>query len=379
MRYLKASAVAGCSLVLALMIWSMSHWNESRGVYDDICYLRQAHLFQTLGWRGFNTDLSLDSDRYLETRVLAVGLPSPQASGSAPCHNDMPATGRVVLQYPPGTGLLLAMFPAGFQVVPLYVTSTLAIFVFGLLALRNARAPWSIILTATFADLALYLMINPAKASYSIAPTLVICAMAGWLTARLWVKEPRSAWLAGGIGLLLGFAVDLRVANLFLAAGYGLYLLGAWLVRRSRTSLGQGLAFGAALMIGMSPTLLANAINAGSPFRTTYGSVDAVPPAIDFTVLKSYVSDMQFVLLVIALAILVGIWRLPGTTGLKRLGWLVLINLVVNFAFFLSHPLFTPYYTVPISMLSLWTLVFGCLMVPAETMDRAPVQAAPRR
>jgi len=379
MRYLKASAVAGCCLVLALMIWSMSHWNESRGVYDDICYLRQAHLFQTLGWRGFNTDLSLDSDRYLESRVLAVGLPSPQASGSAPCHNAMPATGKVVLQYPPGTGLLLATFPSGFQVIPLYVISTLAIFIFGLLALQLARAPWAIVLTATFADLAIYLMINPAKASYSVAPTLVICAMAGWLTARLWVREPQSAWLAGWIGLLFGFAVDLRVANLFLAAGYGLYLLGAWLVTRNRASLNQGLAFAAALLIGMSPTLLANAINAGSPFRTTYGSADAVPPAIDFTVLKFYVSDMQFVLLVIALAILAGIWRLSGTTGLQRLGWLVLINIVVNFAFFLSHPLFTPYYTVPISMLSLWTLVFGCLMVPVETMGKAPVQAAPRR
>ena len=36
----------------------------------------------------------------------------------------------------------------------------------------------------------------------------------------------------------------------------------------------QGALFGAAFLAGMAPTLLANAINAGSPFSTTYGGVD---------------------------------------------------------------------------------------------------------
>jgi len=37
----------------------------------------------------------------------------------------------------------------------------------------------------------------------------------------------------------------------------------------------QGLGFGVALLLGMVPTLAANAINAGSPFSTTYGGADA--------------------------------------------------------------------------------------------------------
>ena len=41
----------------------MSRWSESRGVYDDICYLRQAHLFQRFGLRGINTDIAFDDDR----------------------------------------------------------------------------------------------------------------------------------------------------------------------------------------------------------------------------------------------------------------------------------------------------------------------------
>jgi len=47
------------------------------------------------------------------------------------------------------------------------------------------------------------------------------------------------------------------------------------------------------------------------------------------------------------------------------------------YAFFLSHPIFTPYYTVPVAMLSLWSLLFGSVMPPvaaiveAGTMDHA--------
>jgi hypothetical protein len=45
------------------------------------------------------------------------------------------------------------------------------------------------------------------------------------------------------------------------------------------------------------------------------------------------------------------------------------VNLVVNLAFFLSHPLFTPYYTIPIAMLSLWSLSFAAVIGPLELVD----------
>ena len=34
------------------------------------------------------------------------------------------------------------------------------------------------------------MMINPTKASYSMAPTMVVCAAAAWLTARLLAIRP---------------------------------------------------------------------------------------------------------------------------------------------------------------------------------------------
>ena len=37
-------------------------------------------------------------------------------------------------------------------------------------------------------------------------------------------------------------------------------------------------SFGAAYLVGLAPTLIANAVNAGSALKTTYSSGDAVPP-----------------------------------------------------------------------------------------------------
>ncbi len=53
-------------------------------------------------------------------------------------------------------------------------------------------------------------------------------------------------------------------------------------------------------------------------------------------------------------------------------------NLLVNLAFFLSHPIFTPYYTIPVAMLSLWSLLFASLIEPAEVVDGSGIGQAAR-
>lgn len=380
MPYLKAVSGFLCFLVLASNVWSMSRWSEARGVYDDICYLRQAHLFQQFGARGLDTDIARNDDRYLQTKLKAIGFAAWEDPARAPCHTPMPTANKVVIQYPPGTGFVLALFPEGFQVIPLYVSATAIVFGFALLALFFARSTSSILLTTGFGGLAIYLMINPTKASYSMAPTMVVCALAGFLTARLLSSEPGRHRLACAvlIGLLLGLAVNFRLPNLFLAAGYSVFLLVSFLrVPKARTLL-EGASFAAAFLVGMAPTLIANAINAGSPFKTTYGSADVMPPDLSLSVIWNYVADMQFVLLVLA-----GVWtalmlRRQRGNGARQAALLVAANLLVNLAFFLSHPVFTPYYTIPIAMLSLWTLLFAALMQPAEIVDDRLVGQAAR-
>ena len=367
-----------CFLVLASNVWSMSRWSEARGVYDDVCYLRQAHLFQRFGLGGFDTDITRDDDHYLASKLKEIGFPTWNDPATAPCHPPMAASGKRVIQYPPGTGLVLALFPQGHQVIPLYVTASVILFGFVLLAIFTARTPASILLTGAFGVLAIYMMINPAKASYSVAPTIVTCVLAGYLTASWLIAAParRQVLIATVLGLILGLSVNFRLPNLFLSSGYVLFLLGAFLSARTMRTFMQGIGFAAAYLVGMAPTLVANAINAGSPLATTYGGPDVAPPGFSFDVVWQYLADLQFVLLLLAVSWTARIFLVHREEGIRQVALIVAANLLVNLAFFLSHPIVTPYYTIPIAMLSLWTLLFASLMQPAEAVDHGLVEQA---
>lgn len=364
-----------CLAILASNIVTMSRWSEARGVYDDICYLRQAHLFQRFGLDGLNTDAARDDDRYFEGRMKAIAFAEWNEVSRWPCHNPM-RSGSFVLQYPPGTGFLLALFPEGNQVVPLYVAASLIVTGLALLGIAMARTPVSIAGAGLFGALAVYLMINPAKASYSIAPTMAICAAAGYLTAAWLSGDRRSVALIAGVGLLLGLSVNFRVPNALLASGYVVFLGISFLWSRTSTSFMQGLGFAAGALLGMAPTLAAQAINAGSPLATTYGSADVVAPAFDLAVLGQYLRDMQCVLIVLAIGAVASLW-LRGRGGLRQVALLTGANLALNLGFFLSHPIFTPYYVVPIAMLSLWTVSFACLMRLGQAGAPAAGEAVP--
>jgi hypothetical protein len=372
MKILKILCAIGFLIVLASNIWSISGWIEARGVYDDICYLRQAHLFERFGLRGIDTNIVLDDDQYFAGRLQAIGFPEWKDVKRFPCHTWIPHAEKYVLQYPPGTGFILSLFPAGFQVIPLYVLTSVVAIGFSLIALTYAATFYRLLLVTAFGDSAIYLMINPTKASYSVAPTMMVCALAGFLTAKLFKAEPRTQVLLWALlGFLIGLSVNFRLPNLFLAAGYCLYLTGAFLLARSRATFLQGASFGIAFLIGIAPTLIANAINAGSPFSTTYGGVDVAPPELNPAVLLSYLVDVQFILLAISVGWTVLLWRF-GRGRARQVTGLVALNLAVNLIFFMTHPIFTPYYIIPIDMLSLWTLLFATLDLRGErAADRA--------
>ncbi len=380
-RYLKVACAFVCFLILASNVWTISQWNESRGVYDDICYLRQAHLFQRFGLDGLDTNIVRDDDHYLASKLKEIGFAAWNDPAAAPCHSLMPASQKRVMQYPPGTGFVMAAFPAGFQLIPLYALASVFIFGFALLAISYARSRSAVLLTTAFGLLAIYLMINPTKASYSMAPTMVLCAVAGFFTPKLFLAETTRdrVLLSALIGLLVGLGVNFRLPNLFLASGYCLFF-ASWFLSSGRGEKGeivlQAVAFGAACLLGMAPTLLANAINAGSPFATTYSSVDATPPEFSLSVIRQYLGDMQVVLLALACGWTALILRLRHETVLRRTALVTAGNLAVNLLFFVSHPLFTSYYTVPVAMLSLWSLLFGCLPQPAVAVDDGVLEQA---
>jgi hypothetical protein len=378
LRSLKALCGLVCFLLLASNVWSMSHWNEARGVYDDVCYLRQAHLFQRFGLGGFNTDISGDDDQYVASKLKEIAFPTWNDPTTVPCHTLMPASGKRVIQYPPGTGLLLALFPQGHQVIPLYVAASVILFGFALLGIGAARTVPSVVVAGAMGFLAIYLMINPSKASYSMAPTMAACALAGYLTTRLLIHTPpsRRVAMASLLGLVLGVSVNFRLPNLLLASGYVLFLLVAFARSPKISAFMKGVGFGVAWLAGMAPTLISNAINAGSPLATTYGGQDVTAPGFSFDTILQYVTDMQFVLLLLAGGWVGWIFFAHREEGIRRVARLVATNLAANLAFFLSHPIVTPYYTIPIAMLSLWTLLFASLAQPMEAVDHGLAKQA---
>jgi len=366
MKLPKILCAIGFLVVLVSNIWSISGWIEARGVYDDICYLRQAHLFDRFGLHGIDTNIIFDDDHYLKNKLKEIDFLEWNDVKRTPCHTWIPGADKYVLQYPPGTGFILSLFPDGSRVIPLYILTSVVAVGFSLLALTYASTLYRLMLVAAFGDSAIYLMINPTKASYSVAPTMMVCALAGFLTAKLFMEPSRHRFVLWAlVGLLIGLSVNFRLPNLFLAAGYCLYLAGAFLLARSKETFLQGASFGIAFLIGIAPTLIANAINAGSPFSTTYGSVDVVPPELSSEIVWRYVVDVQFILLAIA-AVWPGLLWHFNRTRARWIAVLVAINLAVNLIFFMTHPIFTPYYIIPIDMLSLWTLLFATLGLRGE-------------
>ena len=93
------------------------------------------------------------------------------------------------------------------------------------------------------------------------------------------------------------------------------------------------------------------------------------PPDFRFGIIWKYVADMQFALLVLAMAWTALMLRPQPGGGDRQLALVVAGNLLVNLAFFLSHPVFTPYYVLPVAMLSLWSLLFAFLLQPSEVGD----------
>jgi len=246
----------------------------------------------------------------------------------------------------------------------------------------------SLALAAMFGLLSIYFMINPTKASYSMAPTMVVCALTGLFTARLFAGEGRRLPTIAIVGVLLGLSASFRIANVVLAAGYFLFFGLSFLIQRNRESFVSGLALGLAFLVGLLPVLAANLVNSGNPLVSAYGGPDTAAPHLDPAVLHAYLTDMQFPLVVMACAWTALLWRFANQAGARQLALLVAGNLALNLAFFATHPVFTQYYVIPIVMLSFWTLLFATIFArgqaaasarheadgprPAEMLSRSP-------
>lgn len=136
-------------------------------------------------------------------------------------------------------------------------------------------------------------------------------------------------------------------------------------------------------MVGLAPMLVSNAINAGSILATTFSSIDATPPDFSLSIARQYFSYMQG-----ALILLIATWSIVAlvTNGKKTAASIVAVNIILNLVFFLTHSIATPYYLMPLALLSMWTLLFSFSNDPSESAIppgrmafASPVKASTRR
>jgi hypothetical protein len=348
---------------------------EDRGVYDDICYLRQAYLFRTQGViGGLDTDYS--SARYAISLIHKMGLMGKLTS-NVPCHRYLEATNKFSMQYPPGTGFFLSMFPEGSQASGLYIASSTTIFLMLIWMIATARSQVAVGVLGVTGFLTLYLMVNPAKASYSIAPTMPICIALAYLTVKMFSEKSfiTRIVLASTVGLLLGIATDIRLSSLLLASGFALTFAIQFIRERSWVAFLQPVALGISLVVGAIPTLIANTVNGGSPFKTAYGGADTEPPLTSLDPLTAQIhwylfSGTHSVLTWLSLALLAAIVRVsmktrqPSSLQLPIL--VALLTLTTNDAYFITHPIQSQYYSVPPAILALWVGSFALVFWPTR-------------
>lgn len=357
-------------LVLSYFYLSVLHSHtklvEDRGVYDDICYLRQAYLFRAQGAiGGLDTDNS--SARYGDALLKKVGLDGKLTS-IIPCHGYLVATDKYAMQYPPGTGFLLSFFPEGSQASGLYIASSTTIFLMLMWLIATSPSRVAMGILAVLGSLTLYFMVNPAKASYSIAPTMPLCMAVAYLTVKLFSEgsSVTQVILAASAGFLVGVATDIRLSSVLLAFGYAAVFAWRFVQHRTWVTLAQPIAFGVALVAGVIPTFAANVINGGSPFATAYGGVDTAPALTSFDPLLSQVqwyffSGTHSVITWLSLVLLVALGVVTARRRLTVLQpplFVAFITLLVDDAYFITHPIQSQYYSVPPAILALWVGVF---------------------
>jgi hypothetical protein len=311
-------------------------------------------------------------------------------------YHYFPQADHLGVQYPPGTGLMLALFPEG---KALHRLNRLVIAVFAaagfffLIVAAIKRLPFAagfIILTIT---LALEMLANLDNASFSMNALLVPLLLSGLCLASAWsmgLKTRKSFWLAWSLvllaGLLFGFAVLSRLPVIFLLPGIVLLLWPGLraLHRSALVPFVLGVVLG-----GMLPLMVHQSRVAGAWYLTTYGQSDITSPTFErvrtnaaFYFGPGKSSTVNFALPVILVGC-VGLLLLPKSrwqasdpaTLLPQPSWIrfiaaALLILAVSNIYFLSHFPASHYYPWPAILAALLTVSLGSLALEHHSVAR---------
>ena len=345
---------------------------------DSFGYARQAELFRHKGFiGGLDTKFSNDEAQQLIQVAYSIHPDSGNWSEAiAPhCHHYEKATGQIILQYPPGTGMVLALFPERFALAYVFIIGMTLVAAAYTISFARHRPAWpaTLLAVATFSLLAWTMAQSMALASASIPVTVSIIPLAAALSFVAFSGPHAGARPVPALafGVLCGLMLSVRLPNVFLLIGLAsqtVLTMRLWRLTAIRNALpALLLAFAGFCATGLFPVLGANLINAGGIFSTTYSPIDASPPVLDWSLILenlAYYFGTGFAAsaLIGACAILgfrlATRKRYPAADGIFGASIGALIALTISVVFFSTHSIRIPYYLLPASVLVLCMVAF---------------------
>jgi len=341
---------------------------------DPFGYLRMAkqirQAFSHGQWPQFKLESAQTETLIDFFRRQQLPLSSWEEVVAPHAHHYFSHTGSVGVQYPPGTGLALAVFPQGEAVYGLnrVVIIFFAVFGVGALLLAAWKQAWrSIGLLMLAFSFGLLLLASMGTRTFSINATLVPLLFTCLLSVlALWIDNSahdKLAWLCAFLaGVALGFATLVRLPSFLLLPGFVVLLWPGFHRLFRLRSLALALVLGT-ILAGVLPVLINQHDVAGAWYLSTYADIDAAPPTLDRLwfnfpyflgrgpaavdnriLLYAIVGFVGFVLLYVR--------RDSNAPNKLRLTWRRLalsaaLLWLVSICYFLTHIVTAPHYMIP--------------------------------
>jgi hypothetical protein len=361
---------------------------ENPSFCDPFGYLQMAHEIRRAAASGTAPQFKLETPH---TRLLVEFMQSQQQP--LPLWDEMvaplafhyfPAADHVAVQYPPGAGLMLSLFPEGKALHGLNRLVVAVFLVAGLVMLVVAaikRLPLAAGFFVLALTLGLEIVAQLDNASFSVNSLLSplflsgLCLCGAWALRTDNVKSFYLAWFLTVLaGLFFGFAILARIPVVLLLPGV---LLLLWPVSLRAVHKSPWVPFILGVFAGgILPLMVHQSRIAGAWYLSTYASQDSTPPALGrvWSNISYYFGPGRSTTVNWALPVVfvgcVGLilWSKRRETAvapaafLRRLSWSRVIAsaltiLAVSNVYFLTHEIRIHYY--------LWPALFGAVLLVA--------------
>ena len=370
---------------------------------DSFGYLRSAkqlrQAYEERKWPKF--ELESPQTRLLIDFMLQSKIPVTRWDEAiAPhAHHYAPQSGNVIDQYPPGTGLVLSMFPQGEAVYGLnrFVVWVFTLTGFAALAIAAWKRAWATIgLVVLALTVGLIVIGRLGALSFSmnagLVPILLTSVFTLFAMRFKTAERNRLAFLFALLaGMSLGVATMVRLPSFLLSAGFLVLLWPGWRNFRIK-SLPVVFALGVTIA-GVLPVVINQQVAAGAWYLTTYSRADAEPPTLKYLgqsasyyLVNGWGAEDNWALLAGAIG-LIGFLMLylrrdsepSNRLGLswKRFVIAVVLLWVPTLCYFLLHRINGPHYVLSALFATITLLGLGAFAI--EITSNSALRFAPRR